>query len=275
MSTAPEPTSQPMASESASPTARHRRPRPGVATNLRTAALWESVSRVAEDLQADIDRPLRVLDLGGGTGGVAVALATLGHQVTVVDPSPDALAALGRRAEEAGVADRIIGIQGDSSNLDTVHPQAQADLVCCHGVLEFVDDPARAVRALAGALAPDGVLSLVVAQRLSVVLARALAGQFGQAQHALTTPEGRWGPADPLPRRFDRAAVCELVEEAGLEVIDTHGVRIFSDFVPSAFVDSEAERQALLDLERAASSHPDFAVLAELGASLHVLAGRH
>jgi S-adenosylmethionine-dependent methyltransferase len=37
---------------------------------------------------------LEVVDLGGGTGGVATALAGQGHRVTVIDPSPDALASL-------------------------------------------------------------------------------------------------------------------------------------------------------------------------------------
>ena len=36
-------------------------------------------------------------------------VAELGHRVTVVDPSPDALAILARRAEERGVADRVAG----------------------------------------------------------------------------------------------------------------------------------------------------------------------
>ena len=40
----------------------------------------------------------------------AVRLAEQGHQVTVVDPSPDALAALGRRAAESDVADRVTGV---------------------------------------------------------------------------------------------------------------------------------------------------------------------
>lgn len=247
----------------------------GVETNLRTAAVWEAVQSVADDLSAQLDRPLRVLDLGGGTGGVAVALGGLGHEVTVVDPSPDALAALGRRAREAGVDDRVRGVQGDAGTLREVHDVGTADLVCCHGVLEFVDDPSDSLAQISAALAPHGVLSLVVAQRLAVVLARAIAGQFGQAQHALTTPEGTWGAADPLPRRFDLSSVSGLVEAAGLEITDTHGVRIFSDLVPSALVDSEADRMALLDLERAAASHPDFAILAQLGAALHVIAARH
>ena len=47
-------------------------------------------------------RPLDVVDLGGGTGVMAIPLAARGHRVTVVDPSPDALASLERRTAEAG-----------------------------------------------------------------------------------------------------------------------------------------------------------------------------
>ena len=49
--------------------------------------------------------PVRVLDLGGGTGGQALRLVQAGHDVTVVDPSLDALAALGRRAAELLLAE--------------------------------------------------------------------------------------------------------------------------------------------------------------------------
>ena len=64
------------------------------------ALLWDAVRALLPDSEASLD----VLDVGGGTGGLAVPLAALGHRVTVVDPSPDALAALARRASESGVA---------------------------------------------------------------------------------------------------------------------------------------------------------------------------
>ncbi|MCG5437905.1 class I SAM-dependent methyltransferase, partial [Micromonospora foliorum] len=67
----------------------------------RTAVIW-SVLRAELDRRGDAE--LTVLDVGGGTGGFAVPLARAGHRVTVVDASPDALAALTRRAAEAGVA---------------------------------------------------------------------------------------------------------------------------------------------------------------------------
>ncbi len=144
-----------------------------------------------------------VLDLGGGTGGQAVRLATAGHRVTVVDPSPDALAALARRAAENGVADRLRGVQGDAENLADLVPAGSVDLVLCHGVLEVVDDPAQALAAAREVLRPGGRLSLVVAQRHAAVLARVASGHLRAATHVLTDPDGRWGPGDPLLRRFD------------------------------------------------------------------------
>ena len=248
--------------------------RGGVDTSVRTSAVWDSVRDLVTRRSGELGRPLRVVDLGGGTGGLAVPIAALGHHVTVVDPSPDALAALTRRAGDAGGADRGGAGQGAAAPRLEVHPDADADLVCCHGTLEVVDDPAATMRAVAAVLADGGHVSLLVAQRLAVVLARALSGHFAQARHALTSEDGRWGPGDPLPRRFDAAGVTALVSEAGLTVQDSHGVRIFSDLVPSAFIDSEDDRLLLLELERAASRHPDYAFLGQLGAALHVLARR-
>ncbi|MGW4277773.1 class I SAM-dependent methyltransferase [Streptomyces seoulensis] len=90
----------------------HKTPlRPGPArprASLRTAVVWE-VLRDALDrrVKAAGREALDVLDTGGGSGNFAVPLAGLGHRVTVVDPSPNALFALERRAAEAGVADRV------------------------------------------------------------------------------------------------------------------------------------------------------------------------
>ena len=52
----------------------------------------------------------------------AVPLARLGHDVTVVDPSADALATLRRRADTAGVGERVRGVQGDGDLLHEVLP---------------------------------------------------------------------------------------------------------------------------------------------------------
>ena len=253
---------------------RHRRS--GGSPGLRTAAVQAALDSLAAARSAALGRPLRVLDLGGGTGGTAVPLAAAGHDVTVVDPSPDALASLQRRAAETGTSERVHPVQGDTDTVgelvDGEHPAY--DLVCLHGTLEVVDDPDAALANIAAVLAPGGTLSLVVAQRLPAALARALAGQFARAQAILERPDGRWGDDDPAPRRFDEPAVRALLAAHGLTTLESRGVRVFSDLVPSALVDSEADRAALLELEAAAGSSADHPLLADLGSVRHVLATR-
>ncbi len=209
-----------------------------------------------------------VLDLGGGTGGQAVRLAAAGHRVTVVDPSPDALAALARRADENGVADRLRGVQGDAENLADLVDTGSVDLVLCHGVLEVVDDPAQALAAAGTALRPGGRLSLVVALRHAAVLARVASGHLRAATHVLTDPAGRWGPGDPLLRRFDHAAVLDLVRAAGFEVLGTEGLRVFADLAPRAAAAEDGTAEALLQrLEQLAAGDDAFR---DVAAQLHV-----
>ena len=236
--------------------------------------MWSAVADLVDRRRAELGRPLRVLDLGGGTGGLAVPLAELGHDVLVVDPSPDALAALRRRTGDSDVAARVRAVQGDADSLAEVTEPASVDLVCCHGVLEVVDDPDATLAAVHTALAPGGALSLLVAGRLAVVLAKVVAGDIPAATAVLTSTDGRWGAADPLPRRFDTDTVLALLRRRSFTADRVHGVRLFSDLVPATVVDNAADRAALLALEEAASSHPNYALLGQLGAGLHVLASR-
>ena len=238
---------------------------------VRTAVVWDVLRGVLDERLADSGRSaLDVLDVGGGTGGFAVPLAELGHAVTVVDPSPDALAALERRASEAAVTVRAL--QGDTTNLLDLAPAGGVDLVLCHGVLEYVEDPQAALDSLIRVVRPDGAISVLAANRNAVVLSRAIAGHLAEARRALVDPDGRWGDRDPVPRRFTPDSLAALLTGGGLRVAAMHGVRVFSDLVPGGIADTDpAAYDALLALETAAAGHPAFQALA---AQIHVLAMR-
>lgn len=226
--------------------------------SARTAVVWDTLQPILDTA------PLDVLDIGGGTGGFAVRVAGLGHRVTVVDPSPDALASLARRAREVGVD--VEGRQGDLAALGVA--SGAADLVLCHGVLEVVDDPVAALATLLDVLRPGGRLSLLIAQRNASVVARAMAGHFAQALALLddTTPSGRAG------RRFTSTEAVDLLSGAGFTVESVHGVRVFVDLVPGSLLDLEpGAPAALAELEAAVAQRPDFLPLA---AQLHLVATR-
>jgi S-adenosylmethionine-dependent methyltransferase len=226
----------------------------------RTAAVWAALDPVI-----GAGTPLRVLDVGGGSGMFAVPLAQLGHDVTVVDPSADALATLGRRAGTAGVAERVRGLQGDGDLLHEVLPSAAGgdryDLALCHFVLEVVDDPAVTLREIAGALRPGGQVSVATANRAGAVLARALSGH---PVEALGLVADRTGDR----RRFDPADLLTLVEGAGLRPGPWRGVSVVADLLDAA---SGADPSAVRALELALAGVSPYR---DVATGLHVLAAR-
>ncbi|NJP33423.1 methyltransferase domain-containing protein [Micromonospora thermarum] len=232
----------------------------------RTAVIW-SVLRAELDRRGDTE--LTVLDVGGGTGGFAVPLAQAGHRVTVVDASPDALAALTRRAAEAGVADRVRAVQGDGDALAGLVEPASVDLVLCHAVLEVVDDPEPVVAALAAALRPGGAASVLVAGRAAAVLGRAMSGHLDVAAALAAEPTGSAGPRDTLRRRYDAEGAAALLAAAGLTVEEIHGVRVLADLLPAVVADGQPA--ALLELERALAARAPWR---DLAAQLHLFARR-
>jgi 2-polyprenyl-3-methyl-5-hydroxy-6-metoxy-1,4-benzoquinol methylase len=234
-------------------------------SNARTAVVWQVLRRELERATGG----LQVVDVGGGTGGFAVPLARAGHTVTVVDASPDALAALTRRANEAGVAARVHAVQGDADSLADLVEPGEADLVLCHSVLEVVDSPSDVVAAVARTLRPGGAASVLVANRAAAVLARAMSGQLDVATSALADPDGRAGARDTVRRRYDAETASVLLTKSGLSVEEVHGVRVVADLVPGGI--AEREHEVLLAFELAAAGQTPYR---DIASQLHLLARR-
>jgi S-adenosylmethionine-dependent methyltransferase len=234
---------------------------------VRSSLVWDVLSAVVSARMAATGRPaLDIVDVGGGTGGLAVPFAVRGHHVTVVDPSPDALAAAQRRAAEAGA--RLASVQGDAASLDSVTGPVTADLVICHNVLEYVDSPADAMSAIARVLRPSATVSVLASNAVAAVLHRALAGRFAEARKLLADA-GLADAGAAAPRRFTLPELTALVEQAGLRAGEAHGLRVFSGLVPGALLDGDAAAtEALRALEEAAASTPP---LRDIAAQLHLL----
>jgi SAM-dependent methyltransferase len=78
------------------------------------------------------DRPGGVLDLGAGSGRVAIHLAAAGHPVTAVDHDPELLAALERRAADRGLEVVTVCADVRSLELDRSFPLILAPMQLLH-----------------------------------------------------------------------------------------------------------------------------------------------
>jgi len=181
------------------------------------------------------DPPGRILDLGGGEGIQAIALARLGYQVTICDPDPDML----RQAEENLLTetdttrDRVALILGDGHDAAGL-VGGDWDTTLCHGVLMYLPDPAPLLKVLAAVTRPGGTISVVGKNATALALRAGLQGRWhdtltlldDETHPATATEIGNLG----VPSRGDDPRhIRDLLNAAGTEPVAWHGIRVFTD----------------------------------------------
>jgi S-adenosylmethionine-dependent methyltransferase len=214
---------------------------------------------------------LSAIDIGCGTGTTAVRLARLGVHVTLLDSSHGMLDLAKRAAQEAGVTERITIKFGDAGRLDSL-TSGPFDIILCHNVLEFVDDP-EAVLCGAGRVMrdPSAILSLVVRNQAGEVLKAAIqAGDLAVAENNLGAEWGQESLYGGRVRLFRADGLRAMLKTASLTVAEVRGVRIIADYLP-ARISREAEYDRILELERKLGRRPEFAAIARY---THCLARR-
>jgi ubiquinone/menaquinone biosynthesis C-methylase UbiE len=214
---------------------------------------------VSERLRASIPpAPATVLDVGGGSGAIAIPLAKAGYRVTLVDPSAGMLAVAERSAAEAGVSLTVFEA-GVEALLDVA--PGPFDVVCCHAVLLYVEDPPVALTTLRAAAKPGTVLSLLEKNRDALAVRPGLLGDFVEALRVLDDPvaTGNLG----IPNRSHPVPVWRSwLEDAAWRVDSWAGVRLFSDTAADGL---EPDRfETLLALEREAGEREPYRSVSRL-----------
>jgi ubiquinone/menaquinone biosynthesis C-methylase UbiE len=128
-------------------------------------AVAELRAGVQDSFVAELPPGARVLEVGSGGGQLAVDLATRRRDVTIVgvDLSPAQVARAARRAEKAGVADRVTFTDGNALELPV--DDAAFDAVVSIGSIKHWPDPAQGLRECVRALRPGGRLVVVEVDR--------------------------------------------------------------------------------------------------------------
>ena len=222
-----------------------------------------SFANLQDFLPTRTTRSSTALDLGCGTGATAIRLAALGFHVTLLDFSEDMLELAKRAAREAEVTDRIALKCGDASQLMTLFPSRSFDVIVCHNVLEYLDDPASVVSAARDMLRDaSAVLSILVRNQAGEVLKAAIqSGDLAAAENNLTAEWGQESLYGGRVRLFTPDLLRSLLKAASLAMIAERGVRVVSDYLPSS-ISRAAEYNRIFELERKLGSRPEFSAIA-------------
>ncbi|MGW1585373.1 class I SAM-dependent methyltransferase [Streptomyces sp. NPDC002386] len=223
-----------------------------------------------------VGQRLRVLDVGMGQGTQALRLARLGHQVTGVEQDATMIAAARRSlaGEPEGIRERVRLVQGDGRDTGVHFLPGSFDVVLCHGVLMYVEEPDPLVAGLARMLAPGGLLSLLVRNGDALAMRPGLSGDwqgavaaFGATSHR---PRARTDSNGGTPIRFgldvraDRlSALTATLAGIAAPLHAWYGVRVFTD---TAADDAEIpdDLQSLLAAEERAGRTDPYRSVAAL-----------
>lgn len=177
------------------------------ATDVQRQAWTVLLSRLFPPAQ-----PLSILDVGCGTGFVAVVLAELGHTVTGLDASSGMLRVCRARAEEQGITDLRL-VEGEAER-----PAADLgpfDAVVSRHLLWTLPRPERAVAAWAELVRPGGRVVGIDAL-WSADLVQATAGERYPPEVLRLLPLLHAGDLDPVHNVWRRAGLDDvMVEQLG------------------------------------------------------------
>ena len=225
-----------------------------------------------QDFLPQATRSLLALDLGGGTGAIAVRLARLGLHVTLLDVSEPMLDFAKRAAQEAGVTERIALKHGDAAQFANLFHAESFDVVLCHNILEYVEDPCAVLRSAARALRdPSSIVSVLVRNQAGEVLKAAIKdGDLVATEHNLTAEWGHESLYGGRVRFFTAESLQAMLLESSLAVTADRGVRVISDYLPPT-IPRDHKYERIFELERKLGRRPEFAAVARY---THCLAHR-
>ncbi len=206
---------------------------------------------------------LSALDLGCGPGTTAIRLARLGIRVTLLDSSAAMLDIAGRATREAGLTDKVVLQQGDAAQLANLFRARSFDVIVCHNILEYCDDPSAVLRDVAGALRDSSaILSVLVRNRAGEVFKAAIqAGDLAAAEGNLTAEWGQESLYGGRVRLFTPDSLRSMLTRASLAAFAERGVRVLADYLPPR-ISRREEYERIFELERKLGALPEFSAVA-------------
>jgi S-adenosylmethionine-dependent methyltransferase len=237
----------------------------GLKGDIRLAVLEKDLSQFfpsAVTKPGKTGSPLHILDAGGGYGPFSLELARLGHHVTLCDISARMLEKAEQRIKNLDLPNPVRIIHAPIQELEH---KIQYDLILCHAVIDWVDDPNALIGHLKDLMKENALLSLTFYNLHGMIFKNLLRTNYKKIiQKQFNGWPGSLTPTHPqIP-----AKVIEMLNQLKLKVVCHSGIRVFHDYILT-IEDRDRKPDTVLALELEYSRQPPFR---DLGRYQHIMA---
>ena len=205
------------------------------------------LNRDIDDLGLYKHPPKTLLDAGGGFGWMARKFAPLGVHCTVVDISSKMID-YGKSQWRLECNPEVCSEQEIVWKVQSIQEtKGVFDMVSCHAVLEWVDQPEQVLDVLTKQVAKGGHLSLMVFNRVALIWKNVL---YGKLDKVLEDRMQGFGKSLTPKHAFTIEQVQSWLVERGFTIQRVSGIRVFHDYLePTIREQLWTDPKKMLDLE--------------------------
>ncbi len=167
------------------------------------------------------------LDIGGGQGQWALALAKRGHHVLLSDISPEMIELA--KLQVQGSTDLKGSLTFRSASLQSHYEEGKPfELVNCHAVLEWLPDPKAGLAQCVALTQSQGYLSVIFYNVHGLIMKNLLRTNYQKVlEEDYRGYKGSLTPPNPL----EPEVVCQWAKDLELELVCMSGIRTFHDYI--------------------------------------------
>ena len=205
----------------------------GLKGNIRLAVLRRDIFEYCTQMSKDLNRPLRILDVGAGLAQISIELAAQGHTLIINDISENMLEKAKASAEKNDQSLDITWHVCPYQDLEEKSAQAgteKFDLILCHALLEWLAEPVAVMDFFDQQLTDNGALSLCFYNPASFDYRNLIMGNFNLLDNTEYKADNKKSLTPNYP--VAKEEVESWIAMHHYKIARTSGLRVFHDYTP-------------------------------------------
>ncbi|MGF1723238.1 tRNA uridine 5-oxyacetic acid(34) methyltransferase CmoM [Photobacterium nomapromontoriensis] len=229
---------------------------------IRQTVVWQDLEQILARIENN--KPLQVLDAGGGVGQLSQKIAELGHQVTLCDLSAEMLKLAEQDIAKNGLLQQYRLVHSPVQEIGE-HLEQPVDLILFHAVMEWLADPKHALTCLLDQVKPGGVISVMFYNYNGLLFKNLICGNLTHVEEGM--PHRKRFKLQPQ-QGIKPEDVYSWLTDAGFNILGKTGVRTFHDYMQTVRVGDYSFEQVLAMEQKLCREEP----FLSLGRYIHVYA---